>query len=148
MPWNKFEKALSGLSYWSISWSTDEDSEVASYHRIGLQTITKTRDWQERRYQGALKPSAQLSTLLLGLRVTQATDGRDKVYSFWNISEQVDLFQKGLKAALPITYEKGIQGVYGHTVGYCVDSETTLDIISCTRRASKSIKSFYGSQKG
>jgi hypothetical protein len=131
-PWNMFEKALSGLSYWSIPWSTDEDSEVASYHRIGLQMITKTRDWQESRYQGALKPSAKLSTLLLGLRVTQATDGRDKVYSFWHLSEQVDLSQKGLKAALPITYEKGIQGVYGHTVGYCINSETTLDIISCT----------------
>jgi hypothetical protein len=139
VPWEFFEKAISGLSYWSIPWSTDEDSALATYHRAGLQTIKNTREWQENLYKGStLQPSAQLSTMLLGLRVTQATDGRDKVYSFWNLSDQAFRSQKGYMGKLQMTYEKDYQEVYGRTVGYCINTEMTLDVLSCTCKHERS----------
>ncbi|OAP57058.1 hypothetical protein AYL99_09171 [Fonsecaea erecta] len=132
IPWEMFEEAISGLSYWSIPWSTAEDSALATFHRGGLQIIKKTRDWQESRYRHeTLLPSAPLSTLLQGLRVTRSTDARDKVYAFWHMSDQEFRAEKGLIDALPISYERSTQEVYGRTVAYCINTEMNLDVLSC-----------------
>ncbi|OQU99641.1 hypothetical protein CLAIMM_05248 [Cladophialophora immunda] len=132
VPWEIFEGAISGLSYWSIPWSAAEDSTSATFHRGGLQILKKTREWQESRYkQKTLLPSAPLSTLLQGLRVSRSTDARDKVYAFWHMSHQEFRAEKGQIDPLPISYERSTQEVYGRTVAYCINTEMNLDVLSC-----------------
>ncbi|KIX98107.1 uncharacterized protein Z520_06187 [Fonsecaea multimorphosa CBS 102226] len=132
LPWEMFEEAISGLSYWTLPWSTAEDSALATFHRGGLQMIKKTREWQESRYKHeTLLPSAPLSTLLQGLRVSRSTDAREKVYAFWHMADQEFRAEKGQIRPLPISYERSTQEVYGRTVTYCINSEMNLDVLSC-----------------
>jgi hypothetical protein len=70
--------------------------------------------------------------MLLGLRFTQVTDDHDKIYSFWNLSDQEFQSEKGHIGKLKVNYGETHQEVYGRTVGYCINTEETLDILSGT----------------